>query len=248
MFAAGAHVGKPVDADGRRAGDYRNPNHDLRRMLQPGGATPLFDPLQCGIVVREFLRSAHAMPGDQQTSMSVAQRKLPGFEEVAIEREFLSPQEHTSLLEWAQERFSDGHLVPNPNGLHRYYRRYEEGDAGVPGVFWQIRRRAISHYSVSEYEDEPGYKCFLGCNTEGGFVQRHTDPSPPQKRHVRMNLMISKPTGGGVPIVGAEAIGVEERDMWCFFPTVMAHESTPVVGSRLRLVLSIGILVPSNPG
>jgi hypothetical protein len=156
----------------------------------------------------------------------------------------LSEAEHAALLEWGEERFSDGYLVPNANGRHRFFKSYDEGDPEVPAFFWDIRRRAVSMFSVADFEDEPGYKCFLGCNTEGGTVHRHTDPSPPHQHHVRMNIMISKPLSGGDPVIDGKVFEVKERDLWCFFPTVMPHESTPVVGKRKRMVISIGILVP----
>ncbi|HEY6579149.1 MAG TPA: hypothetical protein VIY09_07480, partial [Rhizomicrobium sp.] len=144
-------------------------------------------------------------------------------------------------------QFAQGNLIPNRMGQHRYFHRYDQGDPAVPEMFWNVRRRAISTFSVADYEDEPGYKCFLGCNTEGGFVQRHTDSAPQDKHHVRMNIMLSKPLGGGEPVVGGKALQVDERDLWCFYPAVMVHESTPVIGKRKRYVLSIGILVPRSP-
>ena len=176
--------------------------------------------------------------------MPAEPRELPPLTEVALARAFISPAEHSLLLGWAEERFTGGHLVPNPFGEHRFYKRYGEGDAEVPELFWHVRRRAVSTFSVVDYEDEPGFKCFLGCNTEGGTVQRHTDPAPPDKHHVPMNIMISKPRGGGCPVIDGKMIDVHERDLWCFFPSVMPHESTPVVGERRRFVLSIGILIP----
>jgi hypothetical protein len=99
-------------------------------------------------------------------------------------------------------------------------------------------------FSVTDYEDEPEYRCFLGCNTAGGFVQRHADSSPPGRLHVRLNIMLSKPFGGGEPIIDGQKFDIAERDLWCFFPSIMPHETTPVVGDRKRFVLSIGILVP----
>jgi hypothetical protein len=135
----------------------------------------------------------------------------------------------------------------NRAGPNRLFGSYEQGDS-VPDLFWDVRRRAVSAFSVEEYEDEPMFKCFLGCNTEGGFVHSHRDPSPPGKRHIRMNIMLSKPKRGGLPIVEGKVVKVSERDLWCFYPTVMRHESTPVGGSRKRFVLSIGILVPAIEG
>jgi len=177
------------------------------------------------------------------TRMSATHRHLPQVNEVAVEEKFITAAEHEMLLLWAEERFSGGHLKANPAGPSRYYNQYEKGDS-VPDIFWEIRHRAVSRFSVTDYEDEPKYRCFLGCNTEGGFVRRHTDPSPLEKHHIRMNIMLSKPISGGYPIVNDKMIQVEERDLWCFYPELMPHESTPVLGSRNRFVLSIGILVP----
>ncbi|HEY3639316.1 MAG TPA: hypothetical protein VGK90_14300 [Rhizomicrobium sp.] len=178
--------------------------------------------------------------------MSVSTLQLPGSDEVSVVRDFLAGSEHMCLLGWAEAQFADGRLVPNAMGQHRYYRRYKEDDSSVPAIFWDIRRRAVAMYSIAEYEDEPEYKCFLGCNTEGGFVQRHTDSAPPDKHHVRMNIMLSKPERGGDPVIGGKTISICEGDLWCFYPSLMVHESTPVAGPRKRFVISIGILVPRN--
>ena len=178
--------------------------------------------------------------------MSATPRHLPHIHEVAIVPGFIGTPEQAELLDWAEREFAAGHLAPNANGAHRYFKSYSENDQIVPGLFWAVRRRAVSLFSVADYEDEPEYKCFLGCNTAGGFVQRHADFSPPGRLHVRMNIMLSKPAGGGVPIIDGEKFEIGERDLWCFFPSIMPHETTPVEGDRKRFVLSIGILVPDG--
>jgi len=177
--------------------------------------------------------------------MSAVYPKLPKVNDVAIESKFLSTDEHSVLLSWAEDEFSHGRLKTNPSGPFRYFNRYEKGDS-VPDVFWEVRQRTISNFSITDYEDEPKFRCFLGCNTEGGFVGRHTDSAPPDKHHIRMNIMVSKPLRGGIPFVNGKTIDIEERDMWCFFPAIMPHASSPVLGNRNRFVLSIGILVPRN--
>jgi hypothetical protein len=175
----------------------------------------------------------------------VAQIALPKLDEVAVISEFIDPAEHTVLLRWAEKQFAKGRLKANPAGPNRYFARYDEGGS-VPPVFWKIRKRAISAFSVAEYEDEPEFKCFLGCNTEGGFVQPHRDPTLPGRHHVRLNIMLSKPWRGGYPVVDGRTVEVAERDLWCFYPSAMLHYSTPAMGSRKRFVISIGILVPES--
>jgi hypothetical protein len=164
-------------------------------------------------------------------------RQLPPLNEFAVLRKFITTGQQSTLLDWAEEQFAAHRLKPNPAGPNRYFATYEESDHVVPDLFWQIRRRAVSSFSVAEYEDEPRYKCFLGCNTEGGFIQEHRDPSPPGMHHVRMNIMLSKPIDGGRPVVNGRRLVVHERDLWCFYPTLMRHSSTPLKGTRKRFVL-----------
>lgn len=179
--------------------------------------------------------------------MAVKGRQLPRTDSVVTKRKFLTGAEHAVLLAWAEEQLATGQLTSNYFTEHRYYRTYERTDGTVPPIFWDVRQRAISIFGVTEYEDEPRFKCFLGCNTEGGFVHRHRDDAPPGKYHVRMNIMLSKPEAGGEPVIDGRKISVGERDLWCFYPSVILHESTPVRGSRKRFVISIGILVPRTP-
>ena len=183
-----------------------------------------------------------ATPRNRKTEL---QRELPRVNEVAVVPQFITRDEQSALLRWAEEQFAGNHLKSNPAGPNRFFASYEE-DGSAPDLFWQIRRRAVSTFSVTDYEDEPRFKCFLGCNTEGGFIHEHRDPSPPGKHHVRMNIMLSKPLGGGRYVIEGKKLNVEERDLWCFYPTVMRHSSTPVRGNRKRFVLSIGILVPQS--
>ena len=179
--------------------------------------------------------------------MAEVRRQLPDLHETAVLRGFLDPAEHSCLLQWAEAQLACGTLKSNTHGEHRYFHSYGKADPAVPLLFWRVRQRAVSVFSVRDYEDEPNYRCFLGCNTEGGFVHRHTDPSPSRRLHVRMNIMLSRPAGGGMPVIDGQEFDIAEGDLWCFYPTIMPHESTPVLGERKRFVLSIGILIPEKP-
>ena len=170
-------------------------------------------------------------------------RPLPSRHEVAIVRQFLSGAEHAALLDWANDQFATGQLNANKSGPGRYFLRYAEGDRRVPSVSDEIRARAIATFGVREYEEEPRFRCFLGCNTEGGYVHEHVDSEPEGRQHLRLNILLSRPVAGGLPIAGGRTLDVDERDLWCFYPAALRHASTPVEGPRHRFVLSIGILI-----
>jgi hypothetical protein len=174
------------------------------------------------------------------------QRLLPKLDKVAVVRRFITPDEHAVLLDWAEGQFGNGRLPSNPAGPNRFFARYEQGD-DVPDLFWDVRKRAVTLFSAQDYEDEPNYRCFLGCNTEGGFISPHKDPSPPGKRHVRMNIVLQMPNRGGYPVIDGKTYRVEDRDLWCFYPTLMLHSSKPAAGEKKRFVISIGVLEPEAP-
>lgn len=168
---------------------------------------------------------------------------LPSYRDYAVIPEFVTIPEHAILLDWAEQEYAHDRLHPNGAGPGRYFARYDPGD-NVPSDFWNIRTRAIEAFDVKDYEDEPMFKCFLGCNTEGGFVHRHKDPAKEGTTHVRMNLVLSLPVKGGIPVIEGNPLSVKERDLWCFHPSFMWHSSTPVVGPKKRFIISIGLLVP----
>lgn len=172
-------------------------------------------------------------------------RALPDPHDVVIVRRFLTPDEHQTLIHWATRELAEGRLSPNKAGPGRFFARYHNDHPGLPDTARHVKARAIREFGISCFEEEPRYRCFLGCNTEGGFVHAHVDDQPTGKDHIRLNIMLSRPDGGGMPIVGAQQLDVQETDLWCFHPGIVRHGSTPVVGSRPRFVLSIGVLVPA---
>jgi hypothetical protein len=172
-------------------------------------------------------------------------RALPERHEVVVVPRFLTAAEHEALLRWALGEFGRGRLLPNKAGPGRYFARYTDSDPALPDAFAAAKARAIRGFDIASFEEEPRFRCFLGCNTEGGFVHPHVDQEPPGRHHIRLNIMLSKPDSGGLPIVDGRPLAVGETDLWCFHPAALRHGSTPVAGSRPRFVLSIGLLVPA---
>jgi hypothetical protein len=73
--------------------------------------------------------------------MGSGQRELPPAKEVAVLRKFISTEEQSALLQWAEDEFAGNRLKISPAGPNRYFARYDESDP-VPDLFWQVRRRA----------------------------------------------------------------------------------------------------------
>jgi hypothetical protein len=84
---------------------------------------------------------------------------------------------------------------------------------------------------------------FLGVNTQTGFVHEHTDPTKQGYYHVRLNFLVSKPFAGGMPVINGQEFSVDENESWINLASEWWHKSTPVVGDKPRIVLSLGALV-----
>ena len=130
--------------------------------------------------------------------------------QVGLIHDFISANEHDTLLAWAETQYQTGRLKPNPHGAHRFYATHDML-SNIPSEFWTARERGLRLYEITSHEEEPTYKCFLGCNLDGGFVHTHRDRSKRGKLHFRLNLMLSRPEDGGVPIIGRGMIPVRER-------------------------------------
>lgn len=107
-----------------------------------------------------------------------------------------------------------------------------------------IRNEKYMELGVNEFIDEPIFGIFLGVNNEGGNVHQHKDPTVTDYDHVRINFLLSKPEKGGMPIIEEKELSIEEGDSWLNIANLWKHSSTPVVGNKDRVVLSLGALVP----
>jgi hypothetical protein len=93
-------------------------------------------------------------------------------------------------------------------------------------------------------KEEPNFGNFIGVNSESAFVHMHSDRRVENFWHLRINFMISKPESGGIPIVDYKRYhNIEEDDCWINFASQWKHGSTPVIGKKPRVVLSLGQLV-----
>lgn len=138
---------------------------------------------------------------------------------------------------WAHE----SHKAFKPNGKGRQYGLLQE--LTPPAEVWGIKRKIIEAHGLQHAEQEPMFKDFCGFITEGGAIHPHSDQDHNGKRHVRFNVMVSKPEAGGMPVQDGVEMVVEEGDVWRCDASRVKHWCTPVVGSKPRIVLSYGFLI-----
>lgn len=133
--------------------------------------------------------------------------------------------------------------TPNflPDGLaHRYAPLHLFFD--IPQEVWVIKDAVVEEFDLRYTSQEPVYRDFCSVITTGGGVQRHRDPNQGRLIHTRFNVMVSRPWGGGEPIIGNEILDVPEGGVYCVEAGLKMHGCRMVGGAKPRIILSFGFL------
>lgn len=94
--------------------------------------------------------------------------------------------------------------------------------------------------------EEPRYGNFIGVGSVGSFVHPHLDRAPTGLNHVRLNFLLVSPDSGGMPIIDSVEYPIAEGECWINFASTKIHSSSAVGGTKERIVLSLGSLVPTE--
>jgi hypothetical protein len=105
----------------------------------------------------------------------------------------------------------------------------------------EIKKRILDNENILNYKNDRNLISFI---TEGGYVQKHTDPTLAGYKHIRYNLFLSKPYSGGDPIYDGVTMQYEEEYYLTYRVDNTPHWSLPVVGKKPRITISYGILLP----
>lgn len=130
-----------------------------------------------------------------------------------------------------------------PNGVSRQFCILNRINHEIKDLANKLRIEKYKELGVNKFLEEPHFGIFLGVNNEGGSVHLHTDPAPKGYYHTRINFLLSKPKSGGLPIYNDATHDYEEGASWLYLANIWPHASTPVVGKKDRIVLSLGALV-----
>lgn len=108
---------------------------------------------------------------------------------------------------------------------------------------------------------EPNYGYLICHSQKGHQVHEHSDANfnveGPDKSlnedlpydylddvvHVRFNVLISKPTVGGNPVISDVEYDVKENEVWRCIAGIDKHYTTRVAGDKPRILLSFGYFI-----
>lgn len=171
-----------------------------------------------------------------------AGRSLPSAHPgVTVFADLIDGAEAAELGQWALQQRQQGRLKTNLTPQRTFARWRELID--IPPLYFGLRQRVAALAGIEDIE-EPVLTSYISVIVAGGAVHPHIDADPPGFRHLRFNVMVSRPDLGGMPIVEDKRIQIPGRGGWWFYPGVLEHSSEVVEGDVPRIVCSYGFLVP----
>jgi len=157
-------------------------------------------------------------------------------------KNFISNQEKEILVNWTKKNISN--FIQNGEG--RGYGILKQFSDSPLKLVNKLRNRIIEIENINEWKEEPYFFDYIGVNTKGGSIHPHTDPNDGDYIHTRYNIILRYPEKGGESIYGDNINKLEENLVWKCIAGKVLHASTPVIGSKPRITLSLGFLIKEN--
>jgi len=115
-------------------------------------------------------------------------------------------------------------------------------------VFRAKKQELIARFGLTNWIADPKLHDLIGHISEGGAVHPHTDFECEGRMHMRINVLVSKPEGGCVPLLDDIPIAVDLGDAWLCLASHCKHATTAVEGPRARSIVSYGLQVGREDG
>ena len=167
--------------------------------------------------------------------------------------EFITKEEQNTLLIWTND---NSHLF-EINTLHSDIINAPYGSREVGKLMKiensplelvkKIKDRVIEIEQISDWILDPYFQDCIGINREGGSIHLHTDPNVEGYTHVRYNVILSYPHEGGHSIYNGSVNKLKERMVWKCIAGKVKHSTTPVIGMKPRITLTLGFQIKDIP-
>jgi len=144
------------------------------------------------------------------------------------------------FIERNEDRFTPNKAAPT----RRKWLRMTAGD--IDPAIATKKLELVDRFGITNWITDPIFDDLIGWIGEGGFVHAHTDGAQAGRMHIRMNLLVSRPEGGCVPVLDGIPIDVALGDAWLCFASACRHSTTPVTGKQRRSIISYGLQVENG--
>ncbi len=158
--------------------------------------------------------------------------------------DFISDEEKNYLLKWALEnenKFHSNEIGERGEGKRiGILQNIENSPLDLVDV---IKKRIIEVENIKDWILDPLYKDSIGINRKGAAIHKHTDPNIEGHTHVRYNVILQYPDEGGDSIYNGEINKLQENMVWRCVAGLAEHGTTPVIGDRPRITLTLGFQI-----
>lgn len=161
-------------------------------------------------------------------------------------KSIISKSEKSRLLLWIKN--NQDKFLFNVEGPYRKRFRFDCENVEISNTLENIKKRIIKKENINGWIKEPLLGDYISQITNGGYIQRHTDPTILGFSHVRYNLFLSLPVVGGRPIYDDKIIDISENEYLKCESSSYFHGCENVYGEKPRIVISYGFLIVDQRG
>jgi hypothetical protein len=133
-----------------------------------------------------------------------------------------------------------------PNNVDPERRKYLTIKGDIDSTLKEKKLELIDKFKIVDWVPDSKFYDLIGYISEGGSVHPHRDGSDDGRMHIRINLLVSKPESGCVPMLDGIPIDIDLGDAWLCFASHCEHSTTPVRGSKNRSIVSYGLQVDAQ--
>ena len=162
-------------------------------------------------------------------------------------KDFITSNEAAEIRDWAYVCIKAG-LLPISKYIdvgslkNRFSSRVNR--LSPPELFGRIKERVESRFNTKEFLEDDYIGFSLMYHTKGAEILEHLDITNPGVNVLRINIMIKKPTEGGMPIILGKETNIQEGDLWSFVGDLSIHGCS--MSDSDRVVLSFGYEINSK--
>jgi len=150
----------------------------------------------------------------------------------------ISIVEQLTLLTWVYKNRNK--FLPNLIDPKRKWIQLEREKC--PELIWEIKKRIVDRENIKNYIDDTHIGDIMTWGIHNTYIPNHTDDTIDNHKHVRYNLFLLKPFGGGDCLYDSQKYIPSERE-YLMCDATKNHSTTPVVGLKPRIVISYGFLI-----
>jgi hypothetical protein len=153
--------------------------------------------------------------------------------------EVVTEAEQQEIIAWANQNYT----TFQPSGEFRQFKLIENDATDIPACIFDIKKRIIEQEHLENITLDSKYD-LVSYILPGGKVNPHTVPVKDNLVIIRFVVFIQLPDTGGLPLIDDVVIPVSERTYTRLDLSAGLHSSQVVEGTKARIAISFGFLIP----